>query len=391
LGSIQRNGGFKGDNLKTYGGTSDPRILLTPGEIYVSLKDVTQSADLLGAVARVPPEIALGRLTQDTVKLAFREGAPADLIYWVLRSPQYRSFCRSYATGTTNLGLPREDFLAYPIPDETPYRCQLVAALNGLDNKIELNRRMNKTLEAMARAIFKDWFVDFGPTRAKMEGRAPYLGPDLWSLFPARLDGDGKPEGWSEKPLDQIADFLNGLALQKYPARDGASLPVIKIAQLRAGNTASADRASTDVPPDYVVEDGDVLFSWSGSLLHRVWTGGRGALNQHLFKVTSSTVPKWFFFLWIAEHMPGFQAVAASKATTMGHIQRHHLTQAATLVGDPAIMKAADALIGPLFGRQVANDLESRTLAATRDLLLPKLMSGEVRVKDAERFAQGAA
>lgn len=262
----------------------------------------------------------------------------------------------------------------------------IASVLGALDDKIEQNRRMNETLEATARAIFKDWFVYFGPTRAKMEGSAPYLAPDIWFLFPDCLDEEGKPEGWSMKPLDQVADFLNGLALQKYPANGGASLPVIKIAQLRAASVASADLASTEIPNDYIVENGDVLFSWSGSLLHRVWTAGRGALNQHLFKVTSKQFPKWFFFHWIAEHMPSFQATAASKATTMGHIQRHHLTQAATVIGTPGVMKAADELIAPLFNRQIANNLESRTLATTRDFLLPKLMSGEVRVKDAEKL-----
>lgn len=265
---------------------------------------------------------------------------------------------------------------------------RILSVLGALDDKIELNRRMNETLEAMARAIFKDWFVDFGPTLAKMEGRLPYLAPDIWSLFPSRLDEEGKPEGWCAKPLDQIANFLNGLALQKYPPNGGDTLPVIKIAQLRAGSVGSADRASTEIPSEYVVEDGDVLFSWSGSLLHRVWTAGSGALNQHLFKVTSKHFPKWFYFYWVAEHMPSFQATAASKATTMGHIQRHHLTQAATVVGTPSVMKAADRLIAPLFDRQIANDLESRTLATTRDLLLPKLMSGEICVRDAEKAVE---
>lgn len=266
----------------------------------------------------------------------------------------------------------------------------IVEVLGALDDKIELNRRMNETLELTSRAIFKDWFVDFGPTRAKMDGRAPYLASDIWSLFPNALDEGAKPEGWSVKPLDQVADFLNGLALQKYPANGDDSLPVIKIAQLRAASAASADLASTEIPKDYVVENGDVLFSWSGSLLHRVWTAGRGALNQHLFKVTSKQFPKWFFFHWIGEHMPSFQATAASKATTMGHIQRHHLTQAATVIATPAVMKAADELVEPLFSRQIANDLESRTLAATRDLLLPKLISGEVRVRDAENLVGDA-
>jgi type I restriction enzyme, S subunit len=272
-----------------------------------------------------------------------------------------------------------------PIPPKSD-RGKIAALLGALDDKIELNRRMNETLEAMARAIFKDWFVDFGPTRAKQEGCAPYLAPDIWSLFPNRLDDEGKPDGWNEKPLDQVADFLNGIALQKYPTEGDKFLPVIKIAQLRAGNCDSCDKASTEIPAAYVVENGDVLFSWSGSLLHRVWTAGRGALNQHLFKVTSDKYPKWFFFHWIGHHMADFQATAASKATTMGHIQRHHLTRAMTVVPDHDVMRVANNIIGPLFDRRVANDLESRTLATTRNLLLPKLMSGEVRVKGAEKI-----
>jgi type I restriction enzyme S subunit len=268
---------------------------------------------------------------------------------------------------------------------------RIIGVLGNLDDKIELNHRMNETIEAMARAIFKDWFVNFGPTRARIAGDAPYLAPDLWALFPDRLDGEGLPEGWSRRPLDQIAHFLNGLALQKYPPVGSDYLPVIKIADLRAGAVGDGDTASVDIPAEYVVDEGDVIFSWSGSLLCRVWTGGRGALNQHLFKVTSSAFPKWFFFSWIGEHMESFRATAASKATTMGHIQRRHLTEAATVVASPAIMKAADALIAPLFEKAFRNDIEARALATTRDVLLPKLMSGEIRVKDADAVLEAVA
>lgn len=336
--------------------SSFPFIMLTPQVTYYRIKD-------------------LAKLNNRFLKYYFNSRSFLDIFEAWAGGGSTRAY----------LGITAQRDLPIPMP---PMEVQIsIAELIGpLDDKIELNRQMNETLDATARAIFKDWFVDFGPTRTKMEGRVPYLAADIWSIFPDRLDAEGKPEGWSEKPLDQVADFLNGLALQKYPANGGDSLPVIKIAQLRASNVSSADRASTAIPRDYVVEDGDVLFSWSGSLLHRVWTAGRGALNQHLFKVTSKQFPKWFFFHWITEHMPSFQATAASKATTMGHIQRHHLTQAATVIGDLAVMKAADALIAPLFDRQIANDLESRTLAAIRDHLLPKLMSGEVLVKDAEKL-----
>ena len=208
LASIRRNGGFRDDNLRFYGGECPKKLLVHPGELYVSLKDVTQSADLLGAVARLPQNHPPGRLTQDTVRLVpKRDHPPLDYVHWLLRTPEYRHYCRARATGTTNLGLPREDFLAYPVPALTQKRRHIVDALNAIDDKIELNRRMNETLEAMARAIFKDWFVDFGPTRAKAEGRAPYLPADLWDLFPDALDDEGKPTGWSVTVLSAFADI----------------------------------------------------------------------------------------------------------------------------------------------------------------------------------------
>ena len=185
--------------------------------------------------------------------------------------------------------------------------------------------------------------------------------------------------------MDETATYLNGLALQKHPPNDGSSLPVIKIAQLRAGHPDGADRASADIPPAYVVEDGDVLFSWSGSLEVEIWCGGRGALNQHLFKVTSSRFPKWFYFLWTRHHLADFRGIAAGKATTMGHIQRGHLSAARALVPPPRLVEAMSAHFEPLLEDLIAGRLQSHTLAALRDALLPKIIAGELRVSDAER------
>jgi type I restriction enzyme, S subunit len=192
-------------------------------------------------------------------------------------------------------------------------------------------------------------------------------------------DQPGIPDDWQERRLDEIATFLNGLALQKYPPGDGDSLPVIKIAQLRAGHTKDADRASAEIPPAYIVEDGDLLFSWSGSLEVDIWCGGRGALNQHLFKVTSDEFPKWFCHAWILYHLPNFRAIAADKATTMGHIQRQHLHDAKVLVPPAAELKKLDTYLSPLFDKVVANRYETRTLTRLRDALVPRLLSGEVR------------
>ncbi|MGH9891756.1 MAG: restriction endonuclease subunit S, partial [bacterium] len=250
-------------------------------------------------------------------------------------------------------------------------------------DKIELNRRMNETLEAMARALFKSWFVDFEPVRAKAEGREPGLPQHLAILFPDSFEESelGEiPKGWEVRGLDGIAAFLNGLALQRFPAREGEGLPVIKIAQLRAGKSDGAALASLDLDSRYVVNDGDVLFSWSGSLECALWAGGRGALNQHLFKVTSGEFQKWFYYFWIHEHLHDFRQIAASKATTMGHIQRHHLSGALVAVPPRDLLCRADDLVGGLLLRLLRSQVESKELAQLRDLILPKVLAGELRV-----------
>ena len=386
LATIQRNGGFRRDSLQTYGGDSPDTLIVQPGELYLSLKDVTQSADLLGAVARLPRDQPPGRLTQDTVKLVPKGShVPLDYLYWLLRTPQYRDYCRSYATGTTNLGFAREDFLAFPVPELNENRHQIVRILENLEEKIEINLKVNETLEAMARAIFKSWFVDFNPVRAKAEGKQPAgMNAETATLFPdgfEEVDGREVPRGWGVKPLDEIAIFLNGLALQKYPAEsEDTFLPVIKIAQLHKGNIEGSDKASVNIPPEYIVNDGDVLFSWSGSLEVILWSGGRGALNQHLFKVSSESYPKWFYYYWVLHHLSDFQLIAEGKATTMGHIQRHHLSEAMVLVPPSDQIERMDKMMAPFVDRIVENAVESRTLAQIRDALLPKLMTGEINV-----------
>jgi type I restriction enzyme, S subunit len=152
--------------------------------------------------------------------------------------------------------------------------------------------------------------------------------------------------------------------------------------------TASSGRASIEIPPQYVVEDGDVLFSWSGSLEVKLWTGGIGALNQHLFKVTSERYPKWFYYYWIKQHLTGFRAIAADKATMMGHIKRHHLTDALAVVPPKPTLHAMSAVMEPIVSKMLSNNLETRTLAAIRDALLPKVLSGEVRVGEAEEMME---
>jgi type I restriction enzyme S subunit len=308
-------------------------------------------------------------------------------LFYVLRDETRITHARTRVVQSVqaNFSLSELSSLEIPLP---PFRDQkaIASVLGAFDSLIELNRQMNTTLEAMARALFQSWFVDFDPVRAKLDGIKPIgLDDATVKLFPAAFQDSALghiPQGWEIRSLDKTADYLNGLALQKYPPSDGPTFPVIKIAQLRKGDVIGADRCNTELPQQYVVEDGDVLFSWSGSLEVDLWCGGTGALNQHLFKVTSQEFPKWFYYLWTLHHLDEFRLIAASKATTMGHIQRSHITDAKVVVPPRILLDAMTQTMSPIIDQLIANRIQSRSLAVLRDTLLPKLLSGDLSVEN---------
>lgn len=317
-------------------------------------------------------------------------------LYYVLLSPQGQSELLKASHGAVQQNIaPRAVVEKIPIPfPSLPIQEEIAGFLSSLDDRITLLRETNATLEAIAQALFKSWFVDFDPVRAKMEGRAP-AGMDeaTAALFPDGLEESELglvPRGWEVRSLDEVANFLNGLALQKFPPSDKSWLPVIKIAQLRKGDTIGADRAGRHIKPEYVVQNGDVLFSWSGSLEVEVWCGGEGALNQHLFKITSFRYPKWFYYLWTKHHLDHFRQIAASKATTMGHIQRAHLSQAKVVAPPDSLVDAMGEHFAPLLDRWISNALQAQTLATLRDTLLPRLISGQLRLPEALEQEAGA-
>jgi type I restriction enzyme S subunit len=283
---------------------------------------------------------------------------------YLFRDISFRRQVYQLATGDIRFNISQESLanIEIEIPD-TDTQKEIAQILSSLDDKIELNLQMNQTLEAMAQAIFKEWFVNFN--------------------FPG-FDGelvDGLPKGWRKEPIDKSIEFLNGLALQKYPPlSDDDFLPVIKIRELRQGVTNSSDKASTQIPEKYVIENGDILFSWSGSLEVVMWCNGQGALNQHLFKVSSEKYPKWFYYYWTKYFLPKYQATASDKATTMGHIQRRHLTESIINVPDFDLLNIANDILEPLLEKLKTNSLQIQSLTQTRDTLLPKLMSGNIEV-----------
>ena len=378
LASIQRNGGFRDDNLKTYGGDSPEKLTLRPGDIYVSLKDVTQSADLLGSIARVPTHISAGRVTQDTVKLTFiRKDVPSRFIYWLLRTPAYREYCRAHAIGTTNLSIARDDFLAFPVPQPKERELTLVETLEALDDKIELNRRMNATLEAMVRALFQSWFVDFDPVRAKLDGRQPVgLDEATAALFPAHFDHKTEgvvPTGWRATTLGEVIEIS-----------DSKRIPLSGCErEARQGTYPYHGAASVmDYVDDYLFdgiyalmgEDGSVINDDGTPVLQYVW--GKFWVNNHAHVLRGKNGISTEHLLL---HLKGCNIAPFVNGAVQPKLNQGNMNRIPFMLPSPEIGQAFAKTIEPLFAQIRANTDQSRTLATLRDTLLPKLLSGELQ------------
>ena len=319
----------------------------------------------------------------------------SNFLYYLLASPssQNRLIADSDGSVLKHIYITRVPKMIVNVPTIEIQKA-IAHILGILDDKIELNQKMNETLEETAKTLFKSWFIDFDPVRAKAEGRSTGLSKEISNLFPHSFENSqlGEiPEGWEVRALDEIAEFLNGLALQKYPEDEEClRYPVLKIAQLREGSTKSQNVFSSNIPDKYIVRNADYIFSWSGSLLAKFWLGGDAALNQHLFKVTSQNYPKWFFAGWVEKHLDMFSSIASSKATTMGHIKRSDLKDAKTVVPPIELISSFGEYFSPLREKANLCLLENNILSELRDTLLPKLISGELKISDAKNLIKEA-
>lgn len=316
-----------------------------------------------------------------------KDGIDQEFLFYCMASEAFVDFATNGSEGTRMPRAKWEYVSRYKLPVPTLHEQQKISyILRSLDEKIELNRRMNETLETIAQALFRSWFVNFDPIRAKMEGRwrpgesLPGLPAHLYDIFPDRLipsDLGDMPEGWHIKPLDEIAIFKNGLALQKYqPQEKDERLPVVKISQLRNGIADSGEWATASIDPACIINDGDIIFSWSGSLITKIWCGGKAALNQHLFKVTPTKLSKWFIWHCVCSHLADFKLIAASKATTMGHIKRHHLSDARCVIPDNRVLTKADDIQSAIFNTMISLNIQIRHLINARNILISKLTEG---------------
>ncbi len=320
--------------------------------------------------ARIKEEDLPLLLAQRVACVRHNELAEQDYLYYNIFCKNFIDYVNSIHTGSAIPHISQKQIEDYKIllPDLETQR-RIASILSSLDRKIELNNKINADLEEMAQAIFKNWFVDFEPFK---DGK--FVDSELGMI----------PEGWKVGTLTEIASYMNGLAMQKFPPENNEdSLPVLKIKELGQGFCGTdSDRCSCNIKDECKIHNGDVIFSWSGTLLVDVWCGGDCGLNQHLFKVTSKDYPKWFYYYWTKHHLQEFIHIAKDKAVTMGHIKRGHLEEAMVAIPDNDSMEKAHELFEPILSKMISLRLESSRLSLLRDTLLPRLMSGELEVPE---------
>jgi len=288
--------------------------------------------------------------------------------------------CLDLTKLNSGTGVPSMTFNSYydlkvKLPD-LPTQKSIAKVLSDLDAKIELNNRINRELEAMTKTLYDYWFVQFDFPN---EQGKPYKSSGGKMVYNAELKRE-IPEGWEVRTLLDIATYTNGLACQNYRPTDDDYLPVIKIREMRDGISENTEKVKADIPDKLIVNDGDVLFSWSASLEVMIWSGGKGGLNQHIFKVASKKYPRSFYFYQLIWYLRHFKMIAELRKTTMGHITQDHLKQSRIVIPPIELVISLDKKLFPIQEKQILLQKEKQQLSELRDWLLPMLMNGQVRV-----------
>jgi type I restriction enzyme S subunit len=343
-----------------------------------------------GRVCMVPDPVNFCA-AQDMIALrADRSKVYPRYLFSFLRSDWAKEKIRNYHVGLAIPHFKKQDLDTITVPKRSHPEQKAIGDLYFLlSEKIELNNRINAELEALAKLLYDYWFVQFdfpiSATQAdamgkpELEGK-PYRASGGKMVYNEKLKRE-IPKGWIDGSLVDVAIFTNGIACQKYPADGGETLGVIKIKEMRTGLTPDSDIVTANVPEKVKIKNGDILFSWSASLEVMIWAGGNGALNQHIFKVTSETYPRSFCYFVLLDYLQHFRMIAELRKTTMGHITIDHLEQSQITIPDHGVAEAFEQTTKPIIDRMVKSHEETQELTELRDWLLPMLMNGQVTVR----------
>lgn len=295
------------------------------------------------------------------VRLDRKKAIPRYWFYY-FRSSIGGQQLHSLARGTSVTTITGPDIAALDVRVPSLEEQQRIAwALGSLDDKIENNRCIAETLERIAATLFRGRFVDFVDHDDLVEGELGRI-PSRWSLV----------------PVGDLAEYVNGKNFTKYG--NGGGRMVIRIAELRSGPGKATVYTDHEAESQFMASPGDILFAWSGSLDAYRWYRADALINQHIFKVIPQGYPAWFVYHALKHVMPQFQAIAADKATTMGHIKRSHLSEFSVAVPPADVLNERDREFAPIFERALQARIEMETLAQIRDRLLSRVISGELRM-----------
>ena len=394
-GNFAIGGGFKGDKYKFFDGKVPDSYILTEGDLVLTMTDLSKAADTLGYPALVPKLHGHRFLHNQRIgKVLIKDGVKIDkrFLFYLLQTAEYRHEVLASATGSTVRHTSPGRILAYraiipPLPEQRA----IASVLGTLDDLIELNRETNEILEEMARALFKSWFVDFDPVRAKLEGRPP-AGMDAATaaLFPDHFQDSelGQiPKGWEVGKVSDLAT-LGRVAVNpgRHPEEffDHYSLPAFD-----DGRNPKTEIGSAIMSNKFLVEPDSVLLSKLNPHIPRVWLPDldvkRRSVCSTEFMVARASAGVSREYLFSLFTNPYFASIYGTlvSGTTGSHQRISPDSFIAMQVVAPPIplVKAFTDLVRPMFDTIHSNLRESRDLATLRDTLLPKLLSGEVSLK----------
>ncbi|HVL88562.1 MAG TPA: restriction endonuclease subunit S [Candidatus Thermoplasmatota archaeon] len=394
VGNFRYTGGFRfaETQFKEYRGDYPKEFELEPRDTLLIMTCQTPGGEILGIPARVPEDGRVYLHNQRLGRVVVRDSTRVDssYLYWLFLSPAFNRELVISASGTKILHTSpaRIEGFTFGLPPVHEQRA-IAHVLGTLDDKIELNRRMNQTLEEMARAIFKSWFVDFEPVRAKMERRETGLPPEVEALFPDRFvesEIGEVPGGWGVAPLSSFIHILSGGTPKRSdPSYWNGEIPWFSVRDTPADSDVfvlwteeGITQAGVDNSAAQVLPVGTTIITARGTVGKLALVGVPMAMNQSCFGVRGTDCSDVFTYYVLR------QAIRVLKQNTHGSvfstITRATFDSVKVVVPPPEPMRAFAKAADRLFARIRANCEQGYTLAALRDALLPKLISGEVRV-----------